>query len=81
MKKEIASIRCARQNNGPYQLDLLVGSDTVVLKRGGNAMEIYESIHDQVKENGQIGYDITIKPYDCDKMIEGKSFSIVEIEK
>lgn len=78
MNKEIANIRCISRNKGPYQLDLLVGNHIVVLKRGGNAMEIFESIHDQVKENGQIGYDLLIKPYDYDNMIESKSFSIIE---
>ena len=78
--KEIACIRCVSKDNSPYQLDLLVGSHIVPINKGPHAMAIYDAIHDQVQENGQIGYDLIIKPYDCDHMVEGKSFSIMEIE-
>lgn len=79
-------LQCVRRktdtNDAPWKLTLRVDdwrtnvSTIVALASGSKAREIYEDIQRKWEESPDVGYKLTIKPYDCDRMVEGNSISV-----
>lgn len=75
-------LSCLRHTPGAeFQLQLKVKEEIILLAEGQTAEYMFANIRDLWKKFPQFGYDLEVKPYDCDHIKEGKIVTLVKEEK